>query len=249
MRSPLQILGMTLLGACAALAQGGPAAAGASGPTAAAIINYGEADVKPVMTVNSPPVYPPQLRIAGIGGEALVDFVIEADGSTSHIRVLRRTNDAFGQAASDCVVKWRFSPGRKNGEVVRVHIQVPIQFAVDEGVGSAGGGTQPPEADIGPSEAVVDIGKVTIAPVAVYQARPSYPAELKGRKVTGKALISFIVRKDGRVSNVRAINATDPLFGSAGVAAVRMWRFHPAKQGDHIVNCQLQVPIMFSLNP
>jgi TonB family protein len=128
-----------------------------------------------------------------------------------------------------------------------VHIQVPVVFTVNND--SNNGGDTRNEPDLGPGETVVDVSKVTVQPVAVFQVRPIYPASLRARNISGRTLIYFIVKKNGGVSNVRAVSATDPLFGMAGVAAVRKWRFHPARQEDHPVNCQLEVPLVFSVNP
>jgi TonB family protein len=237
------------LGLCAALAEDNGTSTGSPGSHGDLVINLADADVKPSMTFNSPPFYPPQLRAAGVNVSAVIDFIVEADGRTSRIRVIRQTNEAFGAAARDGVSQWRFTPGRKNGEIVRVHMQVPIVFSVDRDNQRFGDDGSPPEADIGPGEAVVDISRVTAQPVAVFQARPAYPAELRANHVTGRVLVFFIVRTDGMVSNVRSVKATDPLFASSAVAAVRKWRFLPARLGGRAVNCQIEVPLIFSLNP
>lgn len=60
-------------------------------------------------------------------------FVVEPSGDVRHARVdaddLSPAEEEFGVASVECVRRWRFTPGRKDGEAVRVVMRVPIVFS------------------------------------------------------------------------------------------------------------------------
>lgn len=85
-------------------------------------------------------------------------------------------------------------------------------------------------------------------PIAVYQQAPVYPFELRMGNVQGRALIDFVVDKEGVPKNVYAIESTHVLFGLAAERAVRTWRFIPGAVDGKPVNTHMQVPIVFNLN-
>ncbi len=71
----------------------------------------------------TPPKYPYALRVAGITGSAQVRFTINVDGFAEDVRVVKATELAFGIAALDAVLFWRFEP-RAESETM----EVPIIF-------------------------------------------------------------------------------------------------------------------------
>lgn len=94
---------------------------------------------------------------------------------------------------------------------------------------------------------VYSMTEVEQAPVAISQQPPRYPEKLKAAHVTGEAVVSFVVDKNGQTKEVCSIRDTDTLFGEAAVAAVRQWRFNPGIKDGHPVACRVDVPIVFSL--
>lgn len=77
-----------------------------------------------------PPRYPEILRKAGIGGQVLVEFVIDTAGRAepASISILRSTHVMFNQPVLDAVATWDFRPARLNGRAVRVRVQMPLYF-------------------------------------------------------------------------------------------------------------------------
>lgn len=90
------------------------------------------ADTKPVPTFQSRPRYPDALRNAGVRGEALIAFIIDKDGRTTEVQVEKASDSAFGESAQQAVAKWKFKPGKKNGEPIRVAMKVPIVFTLEK---------------------------------------------------------------------------------------------------------------------
>lgn len=77
-------------------------------------------------------VYPPIAQDNGSQGKVTVQFVVERDGSISHVVVLRGVDKYLDDEAVRVVKsapKWK--PGENRGKPVRVYIQVPINFVLE----------------------------------------------------------------------------------------------------------------------
>lgn len=81
-----------------------------------------------------------------------------------------------------------------------------------------------------------------------FQARPVYPTKLRKNKVSGEAVVDFIVDVKGNVQRAYAIRSTHPEFAEAAVACVSKWKFDPGEKGGRPVNTHMQVPIVFQIN-
>ena len=77
---------------------------------------------------------------------------------------------------------------------------------------------------------------------------PTYPVMARRMGEEGKVLLRVFVTPDGTAGDVRIQNSSgSPLFDAAAMAAVRQWRFVPARQGETAVAAWVQVPIVFRL--
>jgi protein TonB len=84
-------------------------------------------------------------------------------------------------------------------------------------------------------------------PRVIFQAPPSYPAELRPRKIEGQVYLLFIVDANGRVLNPRVEKASHQAFVKPALDAVKQWKFEPATRGGQKVPCRMRVPIRFSV--
>jgi TonB family protein len=100
---------------------------------------------------------------------------------------------------------------------------------------------QPPELKPG----VFSIAAVDVRPVATHEVEAEYPPEL-GSILTGKAVVVFTVRIDGKVTDASVLQADDVLFGESAVAAVVKWRFQPAQLHGAPVACRVTLPFVFT---
>lgn len=89
-------------------------------------------DQQPKLIAQARPLYPVELRRAGLGGEALVDFIVDAEGAVHNVTALATTHPAAGDSAVEAVSQWQFEPAQKNGRPVATHLQVPIRFTLTE---------------------------------------------------------------------------------------------------------------------
>jgi TonB family protein len=86
-----------------------------------------DAPLKPVSQRS--PVFPASLQGGGIDrGEALIEILIDEEGKVRLPRIARATEPAFGYAAIQAVVDWRFEPPKAGGKSAVVHVQVPFGF-------------------------------------------------------------------------------------------------------------------------
>lgn len=85
-------------------------------------------DSLPVPLQQVPPDYPPNLKKKKIEGQAVVQFIVEKDGTVKVAEVISQTRPEFGVAAIECVKAWKFRPGQHDGHAVRCSISTPIVF-------------------------------------------------------------------------------------------------------------------------
>jgi protein TonB len=93
----------------------------------------------------------------------------------------------------------------------------------------------------GPADALPENRNVAIA----RAKRPAYPDALKPKALSGTAKVSCHVDVHGDVVSAVVVDATDPLFGEAAVAAVREWKFEPAVKDHQYVEATAIIPFTF----
>jgi len=106
----------------------GASAADSTAPSAAKDSAARPGDAQPKPRIQGRPTYPKEFLAKPIGGEAVVDFIVDVDGSVIEASAVRQSHELFGQAAVAAVKKWKFTPGMKGGVPVRTHMQVPLVF-------------------------------------------------------------------------------------------------------------------------
>ena len=77
-------------------------------------------------------VYPAAAADNGSQGKVIVQFVVERDGSISHVTILRGVDKFLDEEAMRVVKSSpKGSPGANRGKPVRVYVQVPINFVLE----------------------------------------------------------------------------------------------------------------------
>jgi TonB family protein len=79
-------------------------------------------------------------------------------------------------------------------------------------------------------------------------AHTEYPKAAVDSNITGKVFISFLVEKDGSVTNVKVQKGPCALLDSAAVKVVRtLPRWNPGTQNGKPVGVRMVIPINFSI--
>jgi protein TonB len=92
------------------------------------LFNLADLDQPPLPTVRVSPVYPYEMRRAGVSGEVLVGFIVDSTGQVRDVHAVRSSRREFADEAVRAVLQWKFSPGRRSGVPVNTRMQVPLVF-------------------------------------------------------------------------------------------------------------------------
>ena len=75
--------------------------------------------------------YPEKAKKETVTGKVFVSFVIDKDGSVTDVKIARSVNPELDDEAVRVVKKLKkWTPGKKDGEVVKVGFTMPIKFAL-----------------------------------------------------------------------------------------------------------------------
>ena len=73
--------------------------------------------------------YPVVAQENGVQGKVIISFVVERDGSISDVKVARSVDPSLDREAQRVVKSMpRWTPGKQNGQTVRVKYTVPVVF-------------------------------------------------------------------------------------------------------------------------
>ena len=84
------------------------------------------------------------------------------------------------------------------------------------------------------------------APKFFFGPQPEYPAAFWKAKTSGKVVVSLRIGANGRIYEPTVKSASDPAFGEAALAAVRLWRFLPQMKNGRPVETRADMPIDFT---
>lgn len=106
-------------------------------------------------------------------------------------------------------------------------------------------GSPPPLRDPGPGTPSRAMQPVVPARPLV-QPPPDYPAALREQEIDGRVVAIVTVAASGQVEAITIRSATDPLFEQAVRAALKRWRFEPARSASgEAVPDRVQIPFRF----
>jgi TonB family protein len=94
----------------------------------AQVLRIGGGVTPPKVLYKVDPNYSEPARKAKFNGTALLQLVVEPDGTASHIRVIKQLGLGLDEEAMDAVRQWRFVPGKQAGKPVPVYATVEINF-------------------------------------------------------------------------------------------------------------------------
>jgi TonB family protein len=101
---------------------------GSGGGVGGGVYQIGGDVSQPVPIYKLEPEYSEEARKAKYSGTVVLSVVIDANGNTRDIHVIRPLGLGLDEKAIEAVAKWRFRPAMKNGRAVAVQAQVEVNF-------------------------------------------------------------------------------------------------------------------------
>lgn len=201
---------------------------------------------EPVKIVS--PVHPPELWEARVEGEAEIECVVDEAGRVTDARVGSASRPEFGEAALAAVRQWEFTPPIVEGQPGRMRIKVPLNFSLPEG--KALEDFLKRRVFVPVDEEVFKAETLGLWPMPKQLLQPRYPDAFKGSGKKGKAVVSVVIDKQGRVINPRLVKATYPEFELPALLAAASLEFEPvARGGKGKERIYLSMDIQFDFSP
>jgi TonB family protein len=83
----------------------------------------------PVVISEVKPEYPADVMREGIQGTVELEGIVQIDGTIDSIRVVKGLDGRLDHEAVKALGQWRFRPGQKDGQDVRVRISIEMSFS------------------------------------------------------------------------------------------------------------------------
>lgn len=84
-------------------------------------------------------------------------------------------------------------------------------------------------------------------PQLLREVKADYTEDARRRSIEGEVVLEIVVRRDGSVGDVKLIDSLPNGLNERAIAAVRQWRFSPAKRLGQPVDVIVEVAVEFKL--
>jgi TonB family protein len=192
------------------------------------------------------PLFPTELRRAGITGRARVVMLVNPLGKVAQVKVVQADRPEFGLALAAATEGFRFDPALQAGRPVSSLVAFEqdfnwSQFPDDKAERLLSLEKRHPDR-------IFSFGELDVRPKPVSRRAPTFPVIDTLGADHGSALIEFLVDENGRARLPRIVEASEPAFGYSAMQAVAEWWFEPPLKGGKTVVARVRVPFEFSLS-
>ena len=206
-------------------------------------------------------VYPP-LITETLYESVVVVFNVDEDGSISNVRVKESVRPDLDKEAISVVRKMpRWKPAISNGRQVRskFHVTILFQKIIFENTGDVVCYPEP-KSEISQSNENDDqiynvVQKHPEFPggqKALYEYLKTnlvYPKSVQDSSIQGRAFLSFVVEKDGSITNIKVIRGVLPALDTEAIRVVSMMpKWKPATIRDTVVRSRYILPVLFKID-
>jgi TonB family protein len=200
-------------------------------------------DVPPRAAGKVVPVYPYSLLRKGKTGSAVVVCAIDQNGVVGETRVNEATFPELGEALAAALEAQTFTPAKRGGQVTMSLIAVEYKFSPDDA------GVRDDRAlldrETKQPDSIAKANKLDAAPKPTATRTPAFPATLRGKADTGKAVVEFLIDEQGHVRLPRIVSTSDPAFGDAAAQALTAWQFAAPTVGGQPTIVKVRIPMEF----
>ena len=173
------------------------------------------------------PVYPKSLFIERVEGTATIGYRIDVHGRAVQSSVISATRPELGYAAQAAVEATSFAPPLDDA-TARTPRQITLKFAVN-------GKSNVPEDkwilshlnQLRKDDGFPSANTLSKPLVRKSRTDPVYPRGISSDVTTGKAVVEFIVDRQGKVHLPRIVSSSREEFGFSAAQAVGNWTYAP----------------------
>ena len=180
--------------------------------------------------------YPQAAIDAGIGGTVNLRFVVEPDGTIGEVR-LKAPDEKLSDEVTrvlKCAERWE--PGLHRKQPARVELHLTVRFNKKDTT-----------ICIQRTPMFLDGDLQTFR--KWVHAHVTYPPEMRKQRRSGQVLVSFVVKPDGSLGDIKPIKSSHPDFTQAVMEAVHSApNWTPGIQNGKFVNVRYVLPINFNSN-
>ncbi len=210
--------------------------------------------------------YPVIAQENGIQGRVTASFIIEKDGSIRDIEVIRGVDPSLDMEAVRVLSAMpRWTPGKQRGQDVAVKYTVPVTFRLQgktenqptpgkDDIVVVGYGSDEADKVADSNQVFAMVEKMPLFPggqdglIAFLAKTIQYPKEAQEKGLQGRVVCSFIVEKDGSLSDTKVIRGIDPLLDQEALRVISvMPKWTPGTQRGKAVRVKYTVPLTFTL--
>ena len=188
-----------------------------------------------------------------IQGRVVVTFTIEKEGSASNILVLQSPDKLLADEARRVIASspaGAWTPGERRGEKVRVKY-TPVDFRLPQTESATVQGAPDGNEPFLVTEKMPSFRSGEIKDFRNWiQMHIQYPAEAMKNNIQGRVIVSFIVEKDGSVSNILVLQSPDKLLADEArrvIASSPAGAWTPGEQRGEKVRVKYTLPVDFYL--
>ncbi len=190
--------------------------------------------------------YPLKAAQDKIEGKVIVQFTVKKTGKIENIKVLRSVRkDLDDEAVRVIKMMPDFIPAKQDGEVTDMPYTIPVSFklfdemeplTVSEG-SDVPDNFQPPMFP-GGERALMEFLKDNV----------KYPPQAAKRKTQGRVVMTFVVDKTGKVTEIKVAKSVDIYLDTEAIRVCKLLPdFIPARQNGEPVSVWFTLPITFKL--
>src|ERR1035437_2977689 len=203
--------------------------------------------------------YPLIAQKAGVEGTVIVRFVVNIHGNISNVKLKKGIGSGCDEEAVRVVKAMpAWNPGRNNGKVIPVMINIPIEFQLSKKT------IQEETIDIldHPTGLLKDDKNL---PLSYVEQKPQFkggkvamlkflknkmycPIAAKNSGFQGTVIVQFVVGETGKISRVKTLHGFDNACDEEAMRLVKsMPNWIPGRMNGQAVPSIFQIPIKFEL--
>lgn len=188
--------------------------------------------------------YPREAQERGEQGRVICSFIVRKDGSITDAEVIRGVATLLDQEAIRVIGEMpRWTPGKQRGMPVSVKYTVPITFRLEDA------------AKMETNDYFTHVDKMPQFPggdrkLLEYIARKvRYPVDSQNTGEQGRVICSFIINRDGYVSEGKVERGISPSLDAEALRVINDFpRWQPGEKNGKPVRVLYKVPITFKLS-